>query len=252
MLLMVEYSVEFETAFGESGAVCFRDPLAFQGFVFELSDLLSSVPAAGVLLESLKVKNLLHFYHSLRVGLLFHDLMNQFGSSEIPFAGVAGVLHDVGKVFIPDVVLCKPGRHDVFERKVMEAHNRLGYLSIIGSDLRDRLPGLAELAVYHHKYPRTGSERRDSERRQLVLFPDVGERSGERRALQRRFRNEVLESSGRFLMIADIFDALRSRRDYKPSFDEGKTKTIIEETFCGSSEISSCADYLLGAYGVND
>jgi putative two-component system response regulator len=123
----------------------------------------------------------------------------------------AAALHDLGKVGIPDVVLHKPGKHTAQEWDVMRTHAKLGsdaiWRAIQDEDDRAGLDFLyiaMEISHYHH-------ERWDG--------------SGYPAGLA----GEAIPLPARLMALADVFDALLSKRVYKPAFSIEQTNAIIIE-----------------------
>ena len=123
----------------------------------------------------------------------------------------AAPLHDIGKVGIPDHILNKPGPLDKDEWKIMQQHTVIGAKSIerAMSGESDHTP-LAflhvamDIAYWHHeKWDGSG-------------YPDG-------------LRGENIPLSARLMALADVFDALISRRVYKPAFSHDEAKRIIVE-----------------------
>ena len=111
--------------------------------------------------------------------------------------GLASVLHDVGKVGIPDAILRKPGRLDEAEMTVMRDHASIGgsiLRDACGGDRRGYLSMGAEIAESHH-------ERFDG--------------SGYPRGLA----GDAIPLAGRVVAVADVFDALLHCRPYKKAWD---------------------------------
>ncbi|MEO1496239.1 MAG: HD domain-containing phosphohydrolase [Planctomycetota bacterium] len=126
----------------------------------------------------------------------------------IEMLGLASSLHDVGKVGVPDAVLLKSGRLDAEERAVIETHAKIGgdCLQAIGDRLGedDFLQTAKEIAYGHH-------ERWDGEG-----YPF-------------RVRGESIPLSARITAVADVYDALRSRRPYKEPMPHERAKEILLE-----------------------
>ncbi|MBF0625814.1 MAG: response regulator [Magnetococcales bacterium] len=116
-------------------------------------------------------------------------------------------LHDIGKVGIPDAILRKPGPLDGVEWAIMQTHARLGAEAI---ELAERdaeqpvefLTLAKEIARWHH-------ERWDGSG-----YPD--HRAG-----------EAIPVSARLMAVADVFDALTSRRVYKAPLTHDQARTLI-------------------------
>lgn len=117
-------------------------------------------------------------------------------------------LHDIGKVGIPDNILLKPGPLDAAEWAVMKTHARLGAeaIELAERDIDQPVPFLAlakEIARWHHeRWDGTG-------------YPDgLGGRD--------------IPVSARLMAIADVFDALISRRTYKAAMSFEQARGLIE------------------------
>ncbi len=113
-------------------------------------------------------------------------------------------LHDIGKVGIPDAILLKPGKLTAEEWQIMKTHARLGAeaIELAERDMDKPLEFLAlakEIAHWHH-------ERWDGSG-----YPDG-------------LKGDEIPVSARLMALADVFDALISRRVYKAamSFDEAR------------------------------
>jgi response regulator RpfG family c-di-GMP phosphodiesterase len=129
--------------------------------------------------------------HIERIGLLSERLGLAAGltAAEAETLRHAAVLHDVGKIGVPDRVLLKPGKLDAEEWAVMKTHAQIGASMLSGSD--------SPLVQLGEEIARTHHERWDG--------------TGYPAALS----GEDIPLAGRICAICDVFDALRSRRPYK-------------------------------------
>ncbi len=117
----------------------------------------------------------------------------------------AAKMHDIGKVGIPDKILNKPGKLTKSEFAIIQQHTEIGARILAGSESQ-LMQMAAEIALTHH-------ERFDG--------------SGYPRGLR---GNEIPEV-GRIVAIADVFDALMSRRPYKNAWSLDATlDTLKSET----------------------
>jgi putative nucleotidyltransferase with HDIG domain len=106
---------------------------------------------------------------------------------------LAAPLHDIGKIGIPDRILMKPGRLTGEEYTIMQRHAEIGY-HMLADSKRPLLQAAAEIAHQHQeKWDGSG-------------YP-------------RQLAGEDIHLYGRIVALADVFDALLSRRCYKESWD---------------------------------
>ncbi|MDA1053372.1 MAG: response regulator [Planctomycetota bacterium] len=115
-------------------------------------------------------------------------------------------LHDIGKVAIPDHILLKPGRLTEDEFQVMKTHTLRGAATI--ESLLDEFPNARFLQIardiilsHHEKWDGSG-------------YP-------------RGLAGEAIPLCGRIMAVADVYDALTSKRVYKDAFSHDETKSII-------------------------
>ena len=101
----------------------------------------------------------------------------------------AAPMHDVGKIGIPDAIMHKPGKLDEEEWKVMRRHPEMG-AEILGEAINPLLSAARSVALTHHeKWDGSG-------------YP-------------RQLKGEAIPLFGRIVAMADVFDALTSKRPYK-------------------------------------
>ncbi|MBQ0755577.1 MAG: HD domain-containing protein [Amphritea sp.] len=137
-----------------------------------------------------------------------HDFVSELTSQTIELMYKSAPLHDVGKVGIPDSILLKPGKLTDAEFEVMKTHAQLGADALLvaegqmGSNYF--LCFAREIALTHHeKWDGSG-------------YP-------------RGLKGDEIPLSGRLMALADVYDALLSKRVYKPAFSHEKAKSIIIE-----------------------
>lgn len=124
---------------------------------------------------------------------------------------LASMLHDVGKVAISDLILKKPARFTPEEYKLMQAHTYFG--AMLFQDRQSELDRIAaEIAGCHHEnwdgtgYPSTIDEWEDEI---IAAFA---------RNAPKRLKGEEIPLGGRIVAVADVFDALSSKRVYKEAW----------------------------------
>lgn len=134
-------------------------------------------------------------HHVRRVSLMVKELAIAQGLSPdlTETIRLASVLHDMGKIGIPDEILKKPGKLNDIEMAVMKTHTNIGYELLSRSDLPLFRLG-ARIAKYHHEHwAGTGG------------YPD-------------RINGEAIPLEARMTAIADVFDALVNSRVYKEAW----------------------------------
>jgi HD-GYP domain-containing protein (c-di-GMP phosphodiesterase class II) len=137
---------------------------------------------------------------------------------------LAAMLHDIGKVSVPSSILTKPGRLDLKERAVVEEHVLIG--ARLFRKPRTPLDQLTFQVILDHH------ERWDGQGYPGWVNLDTGEplpgRAGEGGRVMGKKGPEI-SIYGRILAVADVYDALVSRKAYKDSFDESLSIQIMEQ-----------------------
>jgi putative two-component system response regulator len=115
----------------------------------------------------------------------------------------AAPMHDLGKIGIPDLILMKPAKLDPVEWEIMKQHTVIGAKILKGSDAEFIRMG-ETIAQYHHeKWDGSG-------------YPNS-------------LKGIAIPIASRIAAIADVFDALTSKRPYKEPFSVEKSLAIIRE-----------------------
>ena len=143
--------------------------------------------------------------HVRRVGMLAELLARAAGlnEQEAETLRYAAPLHDIGKIGIPDAILNKPGNHTLDEAEVMRRHAIIGH-EMLSHSKRGIFVTAAEIAATHHEN-----------------WDGSGYPNG--------LKGEAIPLTGRITMLADVFDALGSKRCYKEPWPTDKIQNFIKE-----------------------
>lgn len=154
-----------------------------------------------------------HVKRLKRITRLFLEtpLGAEFSEEEKDDIANAAILHDVGKISIPDHILTKPGKLTQEEYKVMQEH------TIKGEQILAEMHSLRNQPFYKHAcmIARSHHERWDGRG-----YPD-------------RLRGDEIPLSAQIVSLADVYDALVSTRVYKPPFSHEQTLEMINSGQCG-------------------
>ena len=140
-------------------------------------------------------------------GIYTDQLTDEFINDVVSMAP----LHDVGKIQVPDAILNKPGKLTDDEFEAMKGHTRAGNeiinsaMNLIAEKDSAYLKEARNLAFYHHE-----------------KWNGMGYPCG--------LKGEEIPLSARIMAVADVFDALVSRRSYKNAFSFEKAMGIIQES----------------------
>jgi HD-GYP domain-containing protein (c-di-GMP phosphodiesterase class II) len=140
---------------------------------------------------------------------------------------LAAMLHDVGKAWIPNHILNKPGRLSKQERQVMEDHVYLG--AKLYEEVRTPMDQLVyDIILDHHeRWDGLGYPGVKIDGAEIPPAPGNGEDNPP--PLTRGKKGEEISIYGRILAVADVFDALSSRKSYKEPFDESLAVQIMRQ-----------------------
>jgi diguanylate cyclase (GGDEF)-like protein/putative nucleotidyltransferase with HDIG domain len=122
-----------------------------------------------------------------------------WGGADLAYLRVAAMLHDVGKISLPDHILKKPGPLDEAEYAEVKTH------SVIGAEFVNRVDGLSLIALWikhsHEHYDGSG-------------YPD-------------QLAGEQIPLASRILLVADAFDAMTSDRPYRSALSHEQAVTEL-------------------------
>ena len=186
----------------------------------DLTEAIMTNSAVAIDINTLKVSDEYTFKHSVDVAMISMIIGKRHGLSrdEIREIGVAGLLHDMGKSKIPTEILNKPGKLTDEEFALMKRHPYDGYqiLKDRGGFSNAVLAGVLQ----HHEKINAGGYPMGLSKDQIHLF-------------------------GRLIAVADIFDALVTKRPYKDAFPMREAVEMIM-SMTGELDIS-CINSFLGS-----
>lgn len=131
---------------------------------------------------------------------------------DIPMICNAAALHDIGKILIPEEILNKPGKLTDEEFKIMKLHSIRGAEILRGLTVDQNEPLVKtgyEICRWHH-------ERYDGKG-----YPDG-------------LKGDEIPITAQIVAIADVYDALTSKRVYKNAYSHNQAMTMIENGECGA------------------
>jgi putative nucleotidyltransferase with HDIG domain len=142
--------------------------------------------------------------HSTNVAVLAMAVAEYIGlqGRDVRVMGVAGLLHDLGKVRIPKEILIKPGAFTDEERRVMQRHPDEGARIILGRDVRLEVPAI--VAYEHHIMLNGGG------------YPSM-------------HYARPTHIASRLVHVCDVYDALCTNRPYRDAWPSEKALALIEE-----------------------
>ena len=166
--------------------------------VEQISDSVFRNPGALVSLARLKTHDDYSYMHSVAVCALMVSLARQMGGDDEACrqAGLAGLLHDIGKALMPEALLAKPGKLTDAEFDVIRAHPARGHALLLEG--RGASEAALEVCLHHHeKIDGSG-------------YPD-------------KLAGEHVSRLARMGAVCDVYDAITSNRPYKSGWDPAES-----------------------------
>lgn len=172
------------------------DTKALGSIVNDVSDSIARNESALISLARLKTKDDYTYMHSVAVCGLMIALARQLQMDEeqVRQAGLAGLLHDIGKAGIPNEVLNKPGALTDEEFVLIKTHPERGHSILLEAKVTDKVA--LDVCLHHHeKIDGTG-------------YPH-------------RLKGEEISLFAKMGAVCDVYDAITSNRPYKAGWDPG-------------------------------
>lgn len=162
--------------------------------VDEVNEAIARNPAAMLTVVRLKNKDDYTYLHSVAVAALMIALGKRLGyaGEALKQVGIAGLLHDIGKVGVADAVLNKPGRLSPLEMATVRQHPQIGW-DILSRESAAG-PMALDVCLNHH-------ERTDG-----TGYPN-------------RLSGDALSEIARMGAVCDVYDAITSDRSYKAGWE---------------------------------
>lgn len=189
------------------------DPLRIAEAIIALDKSMIEALAAAIEFRSRESGDHVRRIHDITAHLLGETPLGRgYSAREIEEIALASILHDVGKIAVPDQVLNKPGKLNDEEFAIMRSH------TVQGEALLAQIPLLQahassrfamDIALHHH-------ERWDGSG-----YPDG-------------LRGDAISLPAQIVGLADVYDALRSPRVYKPAFSRAESLRMIRQGDCGA------------------
>lgn len=183
----------------------------------------------GLLLPLLRIRRYDEYTttHALNVAVLSMALAEWIGvaDSSVRQLGLAGLLHDIGKVNVPVEVLNKPGRLTEDERRVMNTHPVHGARILFETAPDLELPSVV---AYEHHIMDNGAG-----------YPDL------------RYHRDRHEAS-KLVHVCDVYDALRTDRPYRDAWSAERVLTYIMERAGTEFDVDAARRFveMMGAWDV--
>ncbi len=176
--------------------------------VQEITDSVTRNPGALISLARLKTADDYTYMHSVAVCAMMVALAKQLGLSEeeTRSAGIAGLMHDLGKAAMPMDVLNKPGKLTDAEFAIIKKHPEEGFRLLQTGNAVD--PMVLDVCLHHHEKVDGSGYPKGLRGEQISLFAKMG-------------------------AVCDVYDAITSNRPYKSGWDPAESLRKMAEWASG-------------------
>ncbi len=180
------------------------DALGAKQMVVEITDSVTRNPGALISLARLKTADDYTYMHSVAVCAMMVALAKQLGLDEeqTRLAGLAGLMHDLGKAAMPMEILNKPGKLTDTEFSIIKTHPEEGCRLLKASEGVD--PAVLDVCLHHHEKMDGSGYPQGLKADQISLLAKMG-------------------------AICDVYDAITSNRPYKIGWDPAESLRKMAE-----------------------
>ena len=180
------------------------DTAGAKRLVEEISDSVSRNPGALISLARLKTADDYTYMHSVAVCALMVALARQLGldAEQTRAAGIAGLLHDLGKALMPMEILNKPGKLTDEEFAIIKKHPEEGYRLLREGSGADEVA--LDVVLHHHEKTDGSGYPKGLKDKEISLFAKMG-------------------------AVCDVYDAITSNRPYKNGWDPAESLRKMAE-----------------------
>ncbi len=198
-----------------------------QKLVEEITDSVARNPGALISLARLKTADDYTYMHSVAVCAMMVALAKQLKLDEeqTRLAGLAGLMHDLGKAMMPMEILNKPGKLTPAEFDIVKQHPREGHRLLLTGENVD--PAVLDVCLHHHEKTDGSGYPMGLKDAEISLFAKMG-------------------------AVCDVYDAITSNRPYKAGWDPAESLRRMAEWAKGHFDIQVFQAFVksLGIYPI--
>lgn len=175
-----------------------------KALVQEISNSVSRNAGALISLARLKSADDYTYMHSVAVCAMMVALARQLGLDEeqVRVAGIAGLMHDLGKASMPMEVLNKPGKLTDAEFRIIKTHPEVGHSMLLTG--KDADPRVLDVCLHHHEKVDGSGYPKGLKGPEISLLAKMG-------------------------AVCDVYDAITSNRPYKSGWDPAESLRKMAE-----------------------